>query len=216
MNIRSGMRAADGAAEDVRITEQGVELAVIGGKRPEGICGSGILAVTKELLRTGIVKKTGVFIKKEKLSENDYRYPLIRMNGAKREFILNEDPLLIVTQGDIRQVQLAKGAILSGFTALLWKAGIRMEDLDKVMIAGQFGAHLPADSLVGTGILPEGVKEKLVYVGNSSKTGAYMALMSRRAKREIEELALRMEYMELAETENYERIFTESMVFPEF
>ena len=91
-----------------------------------------------------------------------------------------------------------------------------MEDLDKVMIAGQFGAHLPADSLVGTGILPEGVKEKLVYVGNSSKTGAYMALMSRRAKREIEELALRMKYMELAETENYERIFTESMVFPEF
>ncbi len=216
MNIRSGMRAADGAAEDVRITEQGVELTVIGGGRPEGICGSGILAVTKELLRTGIVKKTGVFIKKEKLSENDYRYPLIRMNGTKREFILNEDPLLLVTQGDIRQVQLAKGAILSGFTALLRKAGIGMEDLDKVMIAGQFGAHLPADSLVGTGILPEGVKEKLVYVGNSSKTGAYMALMSGRAKREIEELALRMEYMELAETENYERIFMESMVFPEF
>ncbi len=117
MNIRSGMRAADGAAEDVRITEQGVELAVIGDGRPEGICGSGILAVTKELLRTRTVEKTGAFIKKEKLSENDYRYPLIRMNGAKRE---------------------------------------------------------------------------------------------------MEELALKMEYMELAETENYERIFMESMVFPEF
>lgn len=89
-----------------------------------------------------------------------------------------------------------------------------MGDLDKVMIAGQFGAHLPAESLVGTGILPEEVKDKLIYVGNSSKTGAYMALMSERAKQEIEELASEMEYIELAETENYERIFADSMIFP--
>ncbi len=214
MNISSGMRAAEGAIEDVEITEQGIRLTVIGGQEPVGLCGSGILAVVKELLRTGIVKKTGVFVKKEKLSEQDYRYPMIRMNGTKREFILCEEPTLLVTQSDVRQVQLAKGAILSGFTALLKKAGISMEDLDEVMIAGQFGAHLPAESLVGTGILPREVEGKLVYVGNSSKTGAYMALMSGKVKREIELLAEKMEYMELAETENYERIFTDSMIFP--
>ena len=89
-----------------------------------------------------------------------------------------------------------------------------MDELDKVMIAGQFGAHLPAESLIGTGILPGEVEEKLVYVGNSSKTGAYMALMSEKVKREMELLAGKMEYMELAETENYERIFAESMIFP--
>lgn len=216
MNISSGMRAAEGAVEDIRITEKGIELATIDNQEPVGICGSGILAAVKELLRTGIVKKTGVFVKKEKLGEADYRYPMLRVNGTKREFVLHENPLLLVTQGDVRQVQLAKGAILSGFTALLNKAGISMEDLDKVMIAGQFGAHLPAESLVGTGILPRAVKDKLVYVGNSSKTGAYMTLMSRQIKKEIEELADRMEYMELAETENYERIFAESMIFPQF
>lgn len=140
---------------------------------------------------------------------------MIRMNGTKREFILHENPLLLVTQGDVRQVQLAKGAILSGFTALLQKADIRMEDLDKIMIAGQFGAHLPAESLTGTGILPGGVKDKLVYVGNSSKTGAYLCLMSGEIKGEMEELAQKMEYIELAQTDNYERIFTESMIFPE-
>ena len=215
MNISSGMRAAEGAVEDVKITEEGIQLATIDNQNPVGICGSGILAVVKELLRTGIVKKTGVFVKKDRLSESDYRYPMIRMNGTKREFILHENPLLLVTQGDVRQVQLAKGAILSGFVALLDKAGIAMEDLDRVMIAGQFGAHLPAESLVGTGILPQAVKDKLVYVGNSSKTGAYMTLMSRRIKQEIEELADRMDYMVLAETKNYERIFTESMIFPE-
>ncbi len=215
MNISSGMRAAEGAIEDVEIMEQGIRLRVIGNGEPAGLCGSGILAVVKELLRTGIVKKTGVFVKKEKLEETDYRYPMIRMDGTKREFVLCEEPQIVVTQGDVRQVQLAKGAILSGFTVLLKKAGLRMEELDKVMIAGQFGAHLPAESLIGTGILPQEAAGKLSYVGNSSKTGAYMALLSRRVKQEIETLAEKMEYMELAETDNYERIFAESMIFSE-
>lgn len=214
MNISSGMRAAEGAVEDVEITEEGIRLKTIGDEEPVGLCGSGILAVVKELLRTGIVKKTGAFIKKEKLEDGDYRKPMIRMNGTKREFMLCQNPELLVTQGDVRQVQLAKGAILSGFKALLAKAEIRMEDLDKVMIAGQFGAHLPAESFTGTGILPEALKDRLMYVGNSSKTGACMTLLSEQVKHEMEELAVRMEYMELAETENYERIFAESMIFP--
>ena len=214
MNISSGMRAAEGAIEDVTITESGIELKVIGNEKPIGICGSGILAVVKELLRIGLVRKEGAFIKLNKLEESDYRLSMLQENGKKREFILSEEQNLLITQGDIRQVQLAKGAILSGFLALLNKAGIQMEDLDKVMIAGQFGAHLPADSLVGTGIIPKEVQEKLVYVGNSSKTGAYMALMSAKVKREMEELAGQMDYMELGATENYERLFSECLIFP--
>lgn len=214
MNISCGMRAEDGAVEDVQITEKGVLLTSIGDMPPKGVCGSGILAAVKELLRTGIVKKTGVFVKKEALGEEDYRQHLIRLNGTKREFVLDEKRDLFITQGDVRQVQLAKGAILSGFMALLKKAGIWMEDLDKVLIAGQFGAHLPAEFLTGVGILPEEVENRLVYVGNSSKTGAYMTLMSEKMKAKMEALASDIEYMELAETENYERIFTESMIFP--
>lgn len=213
MNISCGMRAAEGAIEDVKITEHGVEVTCIDGKEPVGICGSGILAVLKELIRTGLVRKNGAFVKKENIPEEDYRYPMIRMNGKKREFLICEAPELVVTQGDIRQVQLAKGAILSGFLALLNKAGISMEELDKVMIAGQFGAHLPAESLTGTGILPKEVEDKIIYVGNSSKTGAYMTLLSEQVKEEMEGLAERMEYIELAETENYEKIFAESMRF---
>lgn len=214
MNISSGMRAAEGAIEDVVITEKGIELKVIGEEEPVGICGSGILAAIKELLKTGIVKKDGAFIKKENLEETDYRYPMIQLNGKKREFILKSNPeQLLITQGDIRQVQLAKGAILSGFHALLKQADIEMKELHKVMIAGQFGAHLPAESLVGTGILPEEVKDKLVYVGNSSKTGAYMALMSVDVKKEIEDLAGKMEYMELGASEGYEKLFSQCLIF---
>ncbi len=214
MNISSGMRAAEGAVEDIVITEKGVDLKVIGEEDPIGICGSGILAAVKELLRTGIVKNNGAFIKKEQLEESDYRYEMIQLNGNKREFLLKSTPeQLLITQGDVRQVQLAKGALLSGFYALLKQAKIDMSELDKVMIAGQFGAHLPADSLVGTGILPEEVKNKLVYVGNSSKTGAYMALMSVKVKKEIDELASEMEYMELGASEGYEKLFSQCLLF---
>lgn len=214
MNISCGMRASDGAVEDVRITEKGVVLTTIGNTNPEGLCGSGILAAVKELLSHRIVKKTGVFVKKDALPAEDYRYSMIRLNGTKREFVLDDKRNLYITQGDVRQVQLAKGAILSGFTALLKKAGIEMKDLKKVLIAGQFGAHLPAEFLTGVGILPKEVEDRLEYVGNSSKTGAYMTLMSETMKREMEKLADTIEYMELAETEQYERIFTESMIFP--
>lgn len=218
MNISSGMRAAAGAIEDVKITEQGVKLQIIGQEEyrqeeAEGVCGSGILAVVKELRRTGLIRKDGAFIKPKDISEEDYRYPMLELDGRKRKFKMTER--LRITQGDVRQVQLAKGAILSGFYALLKKAGRTMEDLDQVMIAGQFGAHLPAESLIGTGILPKEVKEKLIYVGNSSKTGAYLALMSGKAKQEMEELAHHMEYMELGATEGYERLFADCLMFPD-
>jgi len=221
MNISSGMRAAEGAIEDIHINEDGIDLKVIGDCEPAGICGSGILTVTKELLRTGIVRKTGAFVKAGKFDEDDYRSKYIAVDEeGKRSFIMTEggdgtEPLYI-TQGDIRQVQLAKGAILSGFMALLKKAGIGMADLDKVLIAGQFGAHLPAESITGTGILPFEVEDRIEYVGNTSKTGAYMALMSGTVKRRMEELAHDMDYLELGATDNYERLLSECLIFPSF
>ncbi|HEY3423261.1 MAG TPA: ASKHA domain-containing protein [Negativicutes bacterium] len=214
MNISCGMRAAVGAIEDVAITAEGIKLKVIGDEAPIGLCGSGILAAVKELISIGLLKKNGSFIKKEALEQTDYRYPMLRTDGKKREFILrNGQEPLGITQGDIRQVQLAKGAILSGFHALLSQAGLHMNQLDKIMIAGQFGAHLPVDSLVGTEILPAEVKDKIHYVGNSSKTGAYMALMSVEVKQEIEALAKKMDYMELGASEGYEKLFAQCLQF---
>lgn len=216
MNISSGMRACEGAIEDMKISEEGIHVKTIGDEPPAGFCGSGIMAAVKELIRTGIVRKDGAFVKPDKLEETDYRRSMLQFNGKKREFVIAKEPAsLLVTQGDVRQVQLAKGAILSGFYALLNQAGKQMKDLDQVMIAGQFGAHLPADSLIGAGILPEEIRDKLVYVGNSSKTGAYMALMSRTAKREMEELAGKMEYVELGTIEGYERLFADCLIFPD-
>lgn len=208
-NIRCGMRASEGAIEDLTITPDSVELKTIGDTEPVGLCGSGILAAIRELLRTKLVKPSGVFIKTD--APGGER---LRCSGTKREMVLHQEPEILITQDDVRQVQLAKGAILSGFMALLQRAGITMADLDRVLVAGQFGAHLSAQSLVGTGILPREVEDKLTYVGNSSKTGAYMALLSRTAREEMEKLAQRMEYMELAETKDYEALLAGCMIFP--
>ena len=214
MNISCGMRAATGAIEDMVIDKEQVRLFVIGEQPPIGICGSGILAALRELLKTGIVKKDGSFIKKEKLAEDDYRQKYIRLNAKKREFMIEDKAqTLYITQSDIRQIQLAKGAILSGFYALLNKSGISINELDKVVIAGQFGSHLSVDSLTGTGILPKEVESKITYVGNSSKTGAYMALMSDEVKKDLEKIAKTIDYMELGASDGYERLFADCLLF---
>lgn len=210
MNIRCGMRAAEGAVEDVHITENGVELVTIGNTAPEGLCGSGILAAVRELIRWGFVKKTGAYVPVRAQPDPG----ILRLDGTKREAVLSESPEIVVTQDDIRQVQLAKGAILSGFTVLLKEAGIGMEKLDKIIIAGQFGSHLPAESLTGIGLLPEEVKDKLVYVGNASRSGAVMALLSQSVRQEMESLALGIDYIDLVRTEDYDRVFSASMAFP--
>lgn len=215
MNISSGMRAAEGAVEELVIDAPAVSLTVIGDVAPTGLCGSGILAAVRELLRVGLVKPDGAFIKKETLHADDPLHALLRLDGTKRECHLTQEPDPIrITQKDVRQVQLAKGAILSGFYALLKETGIRLEDLDAVLIAGQFGAHLPVASLVGVGLLPPGSESRLSYVGNASKTGAYMALMSGAVRGELETLAGQMDYLELGAREGYERLFGDCLVFP--
>ncbi len=218
MNISCGMRAEEGAIEDVEITEEGVNIKVIGDIEPVGICGSGILAAVKELVRTGIVKDSGAFVRTRRLNTDDYRLKYIRVDEeGKRSFVISsKNAPISISMLDVRQVQLAKGAILSGFTALLNKSGLKYEDLDKVIVAGQFGAHLPASSLTGSGLLPFEVEDKIEYVGNTSMTGAYMALMSRKERSAMEELAKQIEYLELGAIENYENLLADCMMFPSF
>lgn len=214
MNITSGMAAAEGAVEEVFITKDGIRLKAIGGQTPAGLCGSGILSAVKEMLRTGILRRNGAFSKED--CEHALWRDRIRGSGPRKELLLFQDPEIVVTQKDVRQVQLAKGAIRSGVETLLARAKLRADELDQVMIAGQFGQYLPEESLFGVGILPKETAGRLTYVGNSSKTGAYMALLSKRARAEMEDLARRMEYVELSQSENYDRLFAKSTIFPEY
>ncbi|SHI94760.1 ASKHA domain-containing protein [Desulfosporosinus lacus] len=215
MNISSGMRAADGAIEEVHFhTEKGFILKVIGDKTPVGLCGSGILAAIRELLKHNFITVRGNIVKPEDLEGGDPRLSYIDLDGKKRRICIGEGPTkILITQGDVRQVQLAKSAILSGFVALVNAMDLTFADLDEVIVAGQFGAHLPVESLVGTGILPKAVKDRITYIGNSSKTGAYLALMSLESRQEMATLAKAFDYLELSVTKGYERLFVECSQF---
>lgn len=216
MNISCGMRAGDGAIENIKIGDL-IEKKVIGNKQAKGICGSGIIDAISEMARLKIIGKTGRIQKRESIENDDTLKHLsenIVDENKKRKFILDiNNPTLAITQEDIRQVQLAKGAILSGFYALLKTMNIDIKSLDEVIIAGQFGKHLSVDSLVGVGIIPKELKDKIKYIGNSSKTGAIMTLLSKDIRYEMEKIAMDISYCELSTEEGYERLFTDCLKF---
>lgn len=216
-NISCGMRAAEGAIEGVQINPEGVSLQVIGDVEPIGICGSGILEIMAELNKKGLIKKSGRLKAREDL-EKEGRPVLAQYlfeENKKRRIKIYEDKdqMISISQGDIRQIQLAKGAISSGIYALSDFMDICIEELDRVVIAGQFGKHLKVSSLTGVGIIPESLKEKVEYIGNSSKTGAMICLLSKDVRKEMEEMAKDIEYFELSTKEGYEKLFTKCLSF---
>lgn len=215
MNISSGMRGENGAIEDLRISEDGLYLKVIGDKEPLGICGSGILSSISELVRCGFVKDSGAFIKLNDIDEDDYRRKYLRLDGNKREFVLDEEKNIFISQKDIRSVQLAKGAILSAFLSLLKESDTKLDDIDEVLIAGQFGSYLSRQALVGAGILPKLLEDRINYIGNSSKIGSYIMLMENGAREKIEKIASDVKHIELSLDENYEKLFSKCLLFKE-
>ena len=215
MNISCGMRAAEGAIEGIKIHKDKISLKVIGDKIPVGICGSGILECISEISRVGLIEKTGRIKKKESVKESNpgLEHLIIEENGKRKIHIAMGAVEIYITQKDIRQVQLAKGAISSGFYALLNLMQIDMLDLQEVIIAGQFGKHLNVDSLIGIGIIPEALRDKITYVGNSSKSGAVMCLLSQQVRADIETIAKDVNYFELSTMDGYEKLFTKCLSF---
>ena len=214
MNISAGTRAVSGAIEDVIFEQNSFKITTIDNEEANGICGSGIMAAVRELLAVGFLKSNGSLYKDKDFSENDCRRDFLWTEGrGKGVYLYKGETTISITQNDIRQVQLAKAAILSGFCALLEIAGLSMSDLDKVIVAGQFGSHLPAGSLVGTGLVPAELSEKIEYIGNSAHSGAYLALVSRQSRNEMEKLAPRINYKELSVLPDYERLFRKCMEF---
>ena len=212
MNISCGMRADIGAIDNFSIDEDGIRYTTIGNEKAVGICGSGVLAMLRELLKNEVISKRGAIIKKEKLEPDDYRLKFISVDEEEKAFINIGDGLYFSAK-DIRQVQLAKGAILSGIICLTQKAGLRLCDIDRVYIAGQFGKYISQDSLFGVGLLPMEFLGKVEYLGNTSLSGAYLLLLDDRAIASMDEISRNVEFFELSRFEGYERIFTKALMF---
>jgi uncharacterized 2Fe-2S/4Fe-4S cluster protein (DUF4445 family) len=206
-HIKFGMRAAPGAIERVRIIEGQVEYKTIGDEPPVGICGSGILDAMAHLRRAGLLDTRGRMIEGRQTREADGVTEFViageRESGSGRA--------ITVTQEDIRELQLAKGAIRAGIETLLQDAGIGPNDLDQVIIAGAFGTYIDVESAIAIGLLPKLPLERVSQVGNAAGTGARLALISQAHRRRAQEIAGRVRYIELARSPNFMRNFANAM-----
>ena len=214
MNVSCGMRAQEGAVEEASLRDGRLALETIGGaeKTPLGLCGSGILAVVREFLAAGLITRRGNIAKPEEVAP-ELRHFIGETEGRRSLVLCGGEPSLSLTQKDVRQIQLAKGAILSGALCLIAAAGLTPDTVDRVVIAGQFGRHLAPESLVGAGLLPAAFGDRIQYIGNSSRTGAYLSLVSREHCRRMTGGIQGVRYVELSVTPGYERIFAEALLF---
>ncbi len=209
-HIRHGMKAAAGAIESVKITGKGVEVGVIDDTAPIGICGSGILDAVAELRRNEIVDQ------RARLGD----HPLVRRGDNGREFIIvNADASgtgqdIVLSQGDIAQVQLAKAAIRTGVNTLLNEAGVSESELGEVVIAGAFGSYIDVRSAIVIGMLPALPLEKFRQVGNAAGVGARMALLSKRHRGVALDVSRSVRYIELARHPGFEQELSRSMLLP--
>jgi uncharacterized 2Fe-2S/4Fe-4S cluster protein (DUF4445 family) len=206
MNITCGMRASNGSVESFHINEDGTfSYKVIGDVEATGICGSGLLDIAGELVRTGVIGTSGRFISPEQSLSNEALKKFIDKKDGKPAFFITDEVYL--AQKDIRQIQLAKGAIRTGIEMLLAHFSITAADVDTVEIAGSFGYHLSETSLLSIGLLPPAFAGKVRFVGNTSMSGAMAFLLNTGFRDKMSRMVKEIDTVELAKDPEFERTF---------
>jgi len=206
-SISQGMSALDGAIYRVTLDGDELSCAVVGEKEARGICGSGLLDAVAVLRKIGLIDKTGRLRKTE--------HPLssrIEGEGTRARFLLADGVYL--TQKDIREFQLAKGAIRAGIDVLLEHAAVNFDDIDRVLVGGAFGSSLFPLSLLRTGLLPPISVEKIHFLGNSAGQGAKLVLLNRKNEEKLQQLNKRINYIELSFIKDFSQRFVSCMQFP--
>lgn len=209
--VSHGMRAAPGAIES--LSRDGLLTPrVLGGGEPLGVCGSGILDAVAALLESGLLLLSGRLV--EPSAAAAAYAERIRQIDGMREFVLAPGTDITLTQDDIRQVQLAKGAVGAGIRLLCETLGAGYGEIDRVSLAGVFGNFLRPGSTVRVGIFPVEVESRIEYAGNAALAGAEMMLASERAWSQAVALAHRVQTVELSSEPGFQRAFIENLSFP--
>lgn len=218
--IQHGMRAATGAIEAMTIEGDEVKLAVIGDSEPVGICGSGLIDCVAELLKAGIINAKGKLLTKDEAVQSGLSEKLANRLSAEsggNSFVLhygkNEKGKIVITQKDIREVQLAKGAILAGIRIMMQELEIQDSDLSRVFLAGAFGNYIKKESALAIGLLPDVYLKKIVSIGNAAGAGASMALLSAASLEKAMLLANETDHIELSGHPDFQNIYMKAMYF---
>ena len=207
-HIRDGMRAAEGAIERVQVIDNELAFQTIGHTAPIGICGSGILDAIAQLRLCGAMNEKGGL---------DEEHPLIRRGEKLLEAVLADAERtghghdVVLTRGDINEIQMAKGAMRAGIELLFEAAGVTAADVDEFIIAGAFGTYISVESAVAIGMFPDIPLDRFRQVGNAAGMGAKQALMSTTRRAEAAGIGERIEYLELTVSQRFQEEFLKAM-----
>ncbi|MGH7275843.1 MAG: ASKHA domain-containing protein [Candidatus Rokuibacteriota bacterium] len=217
--IRHGMRGALGAIDRVAVDDD-ISVHTIGEADALGICGSGLIDLLAGLLAAGVIDWTGLI----QVDARDTLPPKLRervlMRGEERQVVVlrpgqaGARQEIVLTQDDVRQVQLCKGAIASGVAMLQHVAGIPNARIAELMLAGGFGNYISITSALRIGLIPPLATEKIRYVGNAASLGAQLCLLSETERERAESVARMIEHVSLAAHPDFEQIFVDAMNFP--
>ncbi len=213
--IKFGMRAMEGAIEEVEIDPKTFEVnyRVIGDVKPIGICGSGMIDSLAEMYLNGVIDQKGKIreeagSKRIRKGESGLEYVL----AWRVESAINKE--IVITEVDLDNLIRAKAAIYAGFSTLLTHMGMTFADIEKLYIAGGFGRYIDVERAVTIGMLPDLPVDKFIFLGNTSIMGAYYALLCDRLRHEAEEIAKKMTYIELSVSRSFMDEYLSALFLP--
>jgi uncharacterized 2Fe-2S/4Fe-4S cluster protein (DUF4445 family) len=213
--VVDGMRATEGAIEEVWVNNETYEptYRVIGGGKPRGICGSGLISLLAEMFLTGVLDKAGnvnVDLKTRRVREGDHGGEYVVAWGTETEH--GKD--IVITHVDIDNLLRAKAAIYAGFTILADQVGVPLESVAKMLIGGSFGKYINVEKAVQIGLLPDMPWERFEFLGNTAVRGSYYALLSQQSRGRVADIAQRMTYIELSADNTFYEAFMSAMFLP--
>jgi len=217
--ISCGMRAMEGALDKYFIDDDQAFFHVIGDAEPKGICGTGLIDAAAELVRVGVIDETGKIITPEIFNGPGWLKERIVKNDANFDFLLVSEQdseskkELLLKQQDIRELQLAKGAVAAGIVILAKELGIEVDAIEEILIAGAFGSYLNKYNAQKIGLIPGISPDKIKFVGNAASMGAKKFLLSKKAREEAEHIRYTTKYIELSMRLDFQEIFADKMFF---
>ena len=221
--IACGMRGGKGAIDHVTLENGVFSYTVIDGGKPVGICGSGLMDLTAVLLDAGVIDETGRIVDDDELDDemlSVFGDRLVEADGlnavllASPEESGNGKPVYL-NQKDVREVQLAKGAMAAGIQLMLKALGKKTADIEKVLIAGAFGNYMSPHSACRIGLIPAELEEKIVPVGNAAGEGAKIAALNYDEFLRCKEMIGKTGFIELASDPEFQDSFVDELMFPE-
>ena len=221
VQMQYGMRAAPGAIESIELLDDDLRIRTIDDQPAIGICGSGIFDAMAALLEAGLCDPMGRMVNgqvPETIAANIARR--LEGEGPQRKVLLAEagdgaqTENIGITQRDVREIQLAKGAVRAAIEVLLKEAGLKADDLGDILLAGAFGNHISPASAVRIGMLPDIPLERIRGVGNAAGAGAILALLSTEERERAAEIARQATHLELSSRLDFQMTFADTMLFP--